>query len=405
MTNHVEIVSPAGNFEKLRAAVAYGASTVYFGGEQMNLRENADNFGIAEISEAAEYCKTRSVKSVFLLNSFLHEESIASTQEYLQQLKEIPFNAVMLGDPGMIELVRESGIKADMHLSTQMSTLNHLSVRFWQKQGIKRIVLARETSLDEIRTIKDNSDAEIEVFVHGALCVAYSGRCLLSRYLSGRDANLGNCAQPCRWNYRLVEEKRPGEYLDVIENETGTEILSSKDLCLIEKLPGYVKAGVDAFKIEGRMKSVYYTANVTRVYRAALECIRSGGDYAAELPLWKEELDLVSHRPFTDDLFNEFSGSFEPIPYITKATYYGYVAAVTDDPALSDIKVGNPFKPGDQLEAILPGHESGIENRMVTILEVYEKDTLTDMARPDRVLRIRTDTPLVKDAILRKRTI
>ncbi|HNX59481.1 MAG TPA: U32 family peptidase, partial [Spirochaetota bacterium] len=221
--------------------------------------------------------------------------------------------------------------------------------------------------------------------------------------MSGRDANKGNCAQPCRWNYRLVEEKRPGEYFDVFENEHGTEILSSKDLCLIDKLPEYVKAGVNAFKIEGRMKSIYYVANVTRIYKAALETIRSGGDFNAALPSYLEELDLVSHRPFTDDLFNEFKGPFEPIPYVTKAVYYGYVDS-TDAGGLSNVKVGNPFRPGDELEVIIPPAGAKIMHDKVQAIEIFENGSATDMARPDRTVQVRFNSRPADGAILRKRS-
>jgi len=221
--------------------------------------------------------------------------------------------------------------------------------------------------------------------------------------MSGRDANKGNCAQPCRWNYRLVEEKRPGEYFDVFENEHGTEILSSKDLCLIDKLPEYVKAGVNAFKIEGRMKSIYYVANVTRIYKAALETIRSGGDFNAALPSYLEELDLVSHRPFTDDLFNEFKGPFEPIPYVTKAVYYGYVDS-TDAEGLANVKVGNPFRPGDELEVIIPPAGAKIMHDKVQAIEIFENGSATDMARPDRTVQVRFNSRPADGAILRKRS-
>ena len=404
ITPHIEIVSPAGNLEKLRFAVRYGADAVYFGGGMLNLRENADNFSIAEISEALTFCRENSVRPIFLLNSFLHEADIGKAREYLCSIKDLGLHSVMLSDPGMLQLVRESGIRAELQLSTQMSTLNHLSVRFWQSQGIKRIVLARETTLDEVRMIRDNTDAELEIFAHGALCIAYSGRCLLSRYLSGRDSNQGNCSQPCRWNYQLVEEKRPGEFIPVSETPEGTEILSSKDLCLIEKLPEYIKAGVSAFKIEGRMKSVYYVANVTRIYKDAVRTILSGGDFAAKLPFWKEELDLVSHRPFTEDLFREFDKTFEPIPYITKATYMGYCCGRTDVPEIITVRAGNPIKPGMRLDAISPIHDGKIIDVSVTVIDITENGRPTDMARPDRICEIRFDRPIETNALLRKRS-
>jgi putative protease len=399
-----EIVSPAGNPEKLRMALENGAGAVYFGGEMLNLRENADNFTRAEIAESVGFCHEKGARAVFLLNSFLHESNISAAAEYIETLKGIPFDAVMVSDPGMLMLVKKSGLSVQIHLSTQMSTLNHLAIDFWREQGVSRIVLARETTLEEIREIRKHTDADIEVFAHGALCIAYSGRCLLSRYMSGRDSNQGNCSQPCRWNYRLMEEKRPDEYFDITETESGTEILSSKDLCLIEKIPEYIKAGVNAFKIEGRMKSAYHTANITRVYNAAVQACLDGKDYAALLPLFKEELDLVSHRPFTDNLFTEFDRKFSPINYINKATYYGYVASAHES-GTADVRVGNPFKPGDTLEFICPSRGGGIENGEAKALEISENGALTDLARPDRTVSVKFDKAIPQYAIFRKRNI
>jgi putative protease len=399
----IEIVSPAGNFEKLKFAVAYGADAVYFGGEMLNLRENADNFTNDQISEAVSYCKERGVRPVFLVNSFLHEHDIAPAGEYLQSLKGAGLHSIMVSDPGMLQLVRESGIDAELQMSTQMSTLNHLSVRFWQSQGVKRIVLARETTLDEIRMIRDNTDAELEVFAHGALCIAYSGRCLLSRYMTGRDSNQGNCAHPCRWDYSLVESKRPGEFFPVTETPEGTAILSSKDLCLLPMMREYVKAGVSAFKLEGRMKSAYYVANTTRIYKDALTTVLSGGDFDERLPFWMDELDLVSHRPFTGDLFHEFEKEFEPVPYITKAQYMGYCVAQTSGTNVSTVRASNPIKPGMMLDAIFPINERKIIDGQVTVLDISENGRPTDMARPDRICEIRFDKPVSQNALFRKR--
>jgi len=400
----IEIESPAGNFEKMVFSLAYGADAVYFGGEMLNLRSNAGNFSIEQIEKAVAYCRDRGVRPVFLLNSFLHEGDIEPARQYLRSIRHIDFDSLMIADPGMLALIREEGIKGELQLSTQMSTLNHYAVKFWQQQGIKRIVLARETTLEEIRMIRQHTDAEIEIFAHGALCIAYSGRCLLSRYFSGRDSNQGNCSQPCRWGFSLVEEKRRSDFFDIAEYSKGTEILSSKDLCLIDTLPAYVEAGVDAFKIEGRMKSVYHVANITRIYRDALDTIQNGGDYQAKLPFWKEELDLVSHRPFTNDLFNEFENGFEPVSYINKAQYCGCYAGKTDMPDRSLVKASNPIRPGDSFDVIYPLENGKFIDGSVTVIDITENGNPTDMARPDRICGIRFDTPLKEFGILRKRT-
>jgi putative protease len=397
-----ELVAPAGSLEKLKFAVLYGADAVYFGGEAHNLRIQSDNFSLKEIREALRFCGEHGVKTIFLMNSFLHEKDMASAEHYLSDIRDLPFDAVMISDPGTMSLVQDAGMKCRIHLSTQMSTLNHRAVRFWHRAGIHRIVLAREATLEEIRMIRDNTDAEIEIFVHGALCIAYSGRCLLSRHLSGRDANQGDCAQACRWRYTLVEEKRQGSHLDIIEHARGTEIISSKDLCLVGRMREYIDAGVDAFKIEGRMKSIYYTANTTRIYRHAIESSFSG-EFERHLPFYREELDLVSHRPYTEDLFNEFDGAgFTSIPYIKKAQFLGYKTG-TDAGGAALIKTHNPIFLNEAVEAIFPIAGSIRDGRYMVRSITGENNESADMAKPNSFYRIRFDKELGDNAILRRR--
>ncbi len=401
MKNLPEIVSPAGNPEKLRFAVTYGANAVYFGGESFNLRFKAANFSPEDLAWSADFCREHGVRSVFLLNSYLHEQDLAAARTYVNEIKKYSFDAVMVSDPGMLTLVKEAGLGAQIHLSTQMSTLNHLAMRFWRDAGVDRIVLGRETTLDEIQSIREHTDIPVEVFAHGALCIAYSGRCLLSRYLTGRNANQGDCAHPCRWNYALIEKMRPGNFMDILEHENGTEILSSKDLCIIEKIHSYIDAGVDAFKIEGRMKSLYYGANTTRIYRHALHT--PAGESEKYLPFWKEELDLVSHRPYTDDLFNEFDSlGFQEMPYITKVLFLGYsLSEETDDEIM--VRVFNPIYLNEKIEAIFPIRESILDDSF-TVREIVGDDNIrVDIARPSRIYRIRFDKPVAKHAIFRRR--
>ena len=397
-----ELVAPAGNLEKLKFAILYGADAVYFGGEAHNLRIQSDNFRREEIREALRFCGDHGVKTIFLMNSFLHEKEVEDAAGYLSDLRDLAFDAVMISDPGMMSLIQDSGMKCRIHLSTQMSTLNHLAVRFWHRAGIHRIVLAREATLEEIGMIRDNTDAEIEIFVHGALCIAYSGRCLLSRYLTGRDANKGDCAQACRWRYSLVEEKRQGSHIDIIEHARGTEIISSKDLCLVERIREYIEAGVDAFKIEGRMKSIYYTANTTRIYRHAIESTFSGG-FERHLPFYREELDLVSHRPYTADIFNEFDGTgFASIPYIKKAEFLGYKAGA-DAAGSALIKTHNPIYLHETIEAILPITDA-IQDDTYTVKSITDAENKSaDMAKPNALYRITFDKELGDNAILRRR--
>lgn len=387
---NVEIVSPAGNLEKLKIAVKYGADAVYFGGEEFNLRDRAGNFTAKEIEEGLEFCAKNNARTIFLLNSFLHENQISSARAYIDRIKDFNFSAVMISDPGMLMLVKEAGFE-NIHLSTQMSTLNHLAAGFWKEAGIKRIVLARETTLDEIKKIRDNTDIEIEIFVHGALCISYSGRCLLSRFLSGRDANLGSCSHPCRWNFALVEEQRQDNHLEIIEHSSGTEILSSKDLCLIEKISEYITAGVNAFKIEGRMKSLYHTANVTRIYKHAVQQVLHNNKNRTDfLPFYKSELDLVSHRPYTDDLFNEFGNmGFGKIPYIKKVLFLGYGLPGGNDKNEILVKIFNPIYKGEKVEAIYPINDD-IKDAEYQVAEITNNEEKpVDMARPGGIYRIR----------------
>lgn len=402
----VEIVSPAGNYEKLKFAVKYGADAVYFGGEEFNLRDKAGNLTLDEISEAVSLCRESKVKTVFLLNAFLHENDVERAGEYIRKIKNFDIDAIMVSDPGMLMLLKEKKVKQDIYLSTQMSTLNHLSIKFWTDAGIKRIVLARETTLDEIRKIRQHTDVEIEIFAHGAVCVSYSGRCLLSRFLSGRDANQGACSHPCRWDFALVEEKREGSHLEIIEHARGTEILSSKDLCLIEKLDEYINAGVNAFKLEGRMKSIYYTANITRIYKHAAASALNG-TLALNMPDYLAELDLVSHRPYTDDLFNEFDNlGFQELPYIKKVLFVAYKLSDYNNDNMINVKTFNPVRKGEILEAIYPEIKNGFYDK-VQVIEIIDPvdEKVVDMAQPKKQYIFKFDKHVADDAIFRRRLL
>jgi len=402
MNKKIQIVSPAGNLEKMIFAVKYGADNVYFGGDEFNLRVKAGNFSYDDIKTGIAYCRNAGVTTTFLMNAFLHEGDVDAAFEYAEKIKELGFNSVMVSDPGMLQILKQVGIEADFHLSTQMSTLNSYSVKFWIEAGFKRIVLAREATVDEIKMIKKNTGAEIEVFAHGALCIAYSGRCLLSRYLQGGDANRGDCSQPCRWKYSLMEEKREGDYLPVIEHEKGTEIMSSKDLCLLEKLEEYIDAGVDAFKIEGRMKSIYHAANTTRIYKHAVQMAGTDG-FKKHLPFWISELNLISHRPYTTDLFNEFGKmGYEGVPYINNALFVAYR---NDDGAPSSeviIKTFNPVYKNEVLDGIYPINNEILDDQY-KVLKIYFEDGEIEMGRPNKIYRVLFDKPVLKDVIFRRR--
>ncbi|PLX86619.1 MAG: peptidase U32 [Desulfuromonas sp.] len=353
-----ELLVPAGDMEKLETALDYGADAVYLGGEHFGLRANAGNFDLAGLARARELTLARGRRLYLTLNAYLRPCEAASLASYLEELRPLGLDAYIVSDPGVLELVREVDPGREIHLSTQANTTNAGAARFWQRAGVRRINLARELTLEEIRSIRSATDMELEVFVHGAMCVAYSGRCLLSAALVGRSANEGGCAHPCRWGYALVEETRPGEYFPVEEDARGTYILNSRDLCLLERLPELVGAGLDSLKIEGRMKSRYYVAAVTRVYRAALDRYLADPEAYRPEPDWVGELERVSHRPYgTGFLFggrDDAGVQSGDARYRRSHDFVGVVRSV-DGQGRGTVEGRNRFFPGETLELIGPG--------------------------------------------------
>ncbi|MFZ2949964.1 MAG: U32 family peptidase [Desulfuromonadaceae bacterium] len=356
-----ELLAPAGNMEKLKIAAHYGADAVYLGGQAFGLRNMADNFSVAEMGAALDFCHGKNIKAYLTINSYPRNESLPELEEYLAQIAPLPFDAYIVADPGVIDAVRQVSPERELHLSTQANTINWRSARFWQQQGIRRINLAREMSLDNIReTVTKVPGLECEAFVHGALCISYSGRCLISSMLTGRDANRGECTHPCRWSYHLVEESRPGEYFPVEEDENGTFIFNSRDLCLLEHIPALVASGVHALKIEGRMKGINYVASVLRVYRQALDEYLEAPDLWRCRPEWLEELAKLSHRGFTSGfLFGQPRnvGQEYESTYIRSHDFVGIVDEVRGDGTLL-VSVRNRVKSGDVIEFIGPGMRS-----------------------------------------------
>ncbi len=352
-----ELLVPAGNLEKLEAALHYGADAVYLGVDRFSLRSQAGNLTLDELPDACEKAHAAGVRIYLTLNAFLRPGEESACQELLTRLRPIPVDAFIVADPGVLSLVRAVDPAREVHLSTQANTCNAAAAKFWQSVGVKRLNLARELTLEEIRTIASETDLELEVFVHGAMCVAYSGRCLLSAALAGRSANQGNCAHPCRWEYRVEEALRPGDYHPIEEDERGTYLFNSYDLCLIEHLPELIQAGVHSLKIEGRMKSAYYVAAVTRVYRAALDAYRQDPQNYQFDPVWREELDKISHRPYGNGfLFGNDDAKVHPADSgYQRAT--DFVGVVLEDPAEHGclIQGRNRFESGEQLELFGPG--------------------------------------------------
>jgi U32 family peptidase len=353
---HPELLAPAGDLEKLQTALDYGADAVYVGAQSFGLRARAGNFAFDQLAQARELTLRRGKKIYLTLNAYLRPGDMEPFAAELERLKGLDLDAYIVADAGVLALVRRIDPSRILHLSTQANTTNAAAAAFWAMAGVQRINLARELTLEEIRAVRKAVGVELEVFVHGAMCVAWSGRCLLSAALAGRSANQGDCSQPCRWRYALMEETRPGEYLPIEEDARGSYLFNSRDLCLLEHLPALLAAGVDSVKIEGRMKSHYYVAAVTRVYRAALDRLLSAGqDYRLD-PRWLEELRMVSHRPYDTGFLLGGQGALVHTGDSKYRRTHDFVAIVREIRADGDALVEgrNRFFPGEQLELIGP---------------------------------------------------
>lgn len=357
----IELLAPAGNMEKLKFAFAYGADAVYFGGSRFGLRAFAGNFSDEEIKEAVEYAHSLQHKAYVTVNIFPHNDDLQGLEGYLKFLYECKVDAVLVSDPGVFAAVRESVPDMQVHISTQANNVNYKSALFWHKLGASRIVLARELSLKEIREIHEKTppDLELEAFVHGAMCISMSGRCLLSSYMTGRDSNRGECAHPCRYKYYLMEEKRPGQYMPVEEDNKGTYIMNSKDLCMIEHIPEIVDAGITSLKIEGRMKSAFYVATVVKAYRKAIDSfLKDGASYKFDQDLL-HDLEKASHRQFsTGFYFNSPGQVYESSAYVRGYDIVGIVKDYDIDKGIAKIEQRNRVFRGDTIEILSPDRET-----------------------------------------------
>ena len=339
--------------ERLKMAVAYGADAVYLAGTDFGMRSFAGNFTPQELPQAVAYAHSHGVKVHVTVNTMPRNEEVASLPQYMEQLQDANVDALILADLGAFTLAGKYAPKCQRHISTQQSIANYECAKAWYDLGAQRVVLARECSLEEIRTIREKTpkELEIETFGHGAMCVSYSGRCLLSNYMTGRDSNRGACAQPCRYQYALMEEKRPGEYFPVFEDEKGTYILNSRDMCMIDHLQDLLDAGVDCIKIEGRAKSAYYAAVVTGAYRHAIDDIAAGRPID---PVWRDEVEHVSHRIYSTGFYYGFPGQYtEHSRYIREWQVCAIVESC-DENGLARCSLRNKFKAGDQLEVVGP---------------------------------------------------
>ncbi len=370
-----ELLIPASSLEVLKTAVIFGADAVYIGGEAFGLRANAKNFTRQDMVEGIAFAHARGVKVYVTANILAHNGDLEGARAYFTELKEVKPDALIISDPGMFMIAKEVCPEIEIHISTQANNTNYQTYLFWHQLGAQRVVSARELSLEEIKEIRARipEELEIETFIHGAMCISYSGRCLLSNYFTGRDANQGACTHPCRWKYAVVEEKRPGEYLPVYENERGTYIFNSKDLCMIEHIPAICEAGIDSLKIEGRMKTALYVATVARTYRKALDdYYESEEKYRANMEWYKSEIGKCTYRQFTTGFFfgkptNE-TQIYDNNTYVNEYIYLGIIEEVREDGVVR-IEQRNKFCVGDGIEIMKP---SG-DNVLVTVEGMYDE--------------------------------
>lgn len=405
MIKKPELLAPAGSLAKLKIAITYGADAVYVGGEEFSLRVAAENFTPEELAEGVEFAHKRGKKVYLTANIIPHNEDICRYEEFLKEYSKAGFDAVILSDLGMFQLTREIAPDLEIHVSTQANNVNFKSAESWYKMGAKRVILAREMSFEEIAEIREKTPdgLELEAFIHGAMCISYSGRCLLSNYMTNRDSNQGACSHPCRWKYYLMEETRPGEYMPVVENERGTFIYNSKDLCMIEHIDRLIESGLDSFKIEGRVKTEYYLATVVKAYRDAIDkYFENPADFKTD-PRWLEELKKVSHRDYTTGFFfgkpdgNE--QNYETSSYIRNYELLGIADSYDPSTGLLSVVQKNRFFKGSEVEFLRP-HGDFIKHK-IEYMEDEEGNELEIANRPQKIAKIRIDTPIEKDSMMR----
>lgn len=399
-----ELLAPAGNMEKLKMALLYGADAVYLGGKAFGLRAFGGNFTNEELQEAVDFAHKLGKKIYVTVNIFPHNSDIAKLPVYLTFLNEIKVDAILVADLGVCTLAKEYAPDVELHISTQANNTNWAAVNAWAELGASRVVLAREMSLEEVKEIREKCSVELEMFVHGAMCISYSGRCLMSNYLTGRDANRGSCAQPCRWNYALVEEKRPGQYFPVLEDERGTYIFNSKDMCLLPYLPDVIASGVDSLKIEGRMKSVHYAASVVKAYREAIDSYFAAPEQFEVKKEWVEELDKVSHRAYTTGFYygrpTEKDQIYGTSSYTQTSDFVGLVLDYDEKIGFATVEQRNNMKVGQEIEIFQP-HLAGYRQ---ILQEMYndEGEAIQVAPHPQQIVKIRMDRPVEPYGILRR---
>jgi len=402
----IELLAPAGNLEKLKTAIDFGADAVYLGGNKLNLRAAADNFTIEELKEGLEYAHSRGKKVHVTLNVIPHNEDLVGIEEYITELYEIGVDAVLIADPGIMSVAREVAPELEIHLSTQASNLNYKSALFWHKVGVKRIVAAREMSLDDLNVLRKElpETCDIEAFVHGAMCMGYSGKCLLSNYMTGRDSNRGTCTQPCRFKYNLYEERETGDYHKVNEGDDGIYFMSSKDLCMIEHIPELIEAGINSLKIEGRMKSSYYVASIVKAYRQAIDrYIEDPKNYKYD-PKLKEELMKPSHRPYTTGFYfdEKIRQNYESSAYIQDYDMVGIVKDYNKESNIATVQQRNKVCNGDLVEVLaIKG-----SNKIIKLEDMRKEngEAIESAHRPQMIFTVKCQEELkVNDILVKKK--
>ncbi len=400
-----ELLIPASSLEVLKTAVLFGADAVYIGGEAFGLRAKAKNFSHEDMKEGIAFAHARNVRVHVTANILAHNGDLAGAEKYFEELREFSPDALIIADPGMFMLAKRICPEIDIHISTQANNTNYMTYRFWHELGAKRVVCARELSLKEIREIRENipADMEMESFIHGSMCISYSGRCLLSSFLVGRDANQGACTHPCRWKYAVMEESRPGEYFPVYENERGTYIFNSKDLCMIEHIPELIAAGIDSFKIEGRMKTALYVAAVARTYRRAIDdYLESEEKYRANMDWYKEEIAKSVHRQFTTGFYfgkpDENMQIYNSSTYVNEYVYLGIIEEVSKERG-ARIEQKNKFCTGDEIEIMKPDGQN-IAVRVLS-LTTQEGEEVESAPHPRQALWVKLSRPGEKFDLLR----
>ena len=403
---HFELLAPAGNMEKLQMALLYGADAVYMGGKSFGLRAFSDNFTDEELREAVAFTHSQSKKAYITVNIFPHNEDLPALPDYIRYIRDIGADAVIISDLGVFRTIREVAPDLPIHISTQANNTNWASVKFWEELGVSRVVLAREISLEDISLIRRKVGIELEAFIHGAMCISYSGRCLLSNYFTqNRDANRGECAQVCRWKFNVVEEKRPDQYYPVLEDERGTYLFNSKDLCLLAHIPQLAASGLTSFKIEGRMKSVHYVATVTRVYRAALDAYQANPEKFTVREEWWQELNKISHRPYTSGFYfgkpNESDQIYSGSSNTQTHDFVGLVRSYDAEHQVAVVEQRNNIKLGEEIEIAQPGQPNFTQ--VIQSMTDIEGNPIQAAPHPQQLVIMPVGQPVVPFAMLRRK--